>query len=577
VRSVILTQLLEHVRDASGLHVFRLPNEKYCSWRRVTSEEIVHRWLKQLNATKTQYGVGIQAEGVNLLLASSSAFTGFEKAISSSPVVTPTDPDRELEIWSHLIDAARKLGVLTFIDAVDLREEPKLAMLLAAQLFATCYRPTKRAARPSTTVLENIIEIEHYSSDVVEQTRASYNTFDRSEQFRFYYACDSTIHVEAVPNEVVVPAECPQALIPIEDDEFMSTSGPEASCVGVMSAILNMFSGSAVQMNKSVGNSSEKKNALKRNTEDITLMWGSYFDFKEPTDAAEGIGNAEYNLVKGVIGAPVLMAMAPLTAPFCVSSGSSANDSIAHEYPSDDDDAKTVTNVPPKALSLAKGLVRSVVGGPSLLVGGLVSASSQLYHGFVHGEPAPGTGETIAEKYQHLHDTDVFNLACNTEPDDFGDIVEDLITEGKLPKRDVQYSYQFFKSTEPANLLEGTRQAEFNMFKGVIVGGTLIISAPLRDAMDKFRDHGIIGSAIGLCGGVVRGTVGGVVLITAGSLHGIRQQIRGVITPKNYEASVAAFRSLSEDLHLLATQPLLKLLLPSNIDVISAVDDDDYE
>jgi hypothetical protein len=470
------------------------------------------------------------------------------------------------QLWQIIFVKLRRLNVELFMDERDIRfshNQCPLGLLLLAQVFIILH-PVQEPSRRLCQHLTSYADTEYFRVESLPEVQPA----ERSSVLGFFYGCESPIIVDAVFQDTVpvshaVMRGAPQKSAIVIDQEFhrASARSPESSCFGLATSIVNLFSVNPVLISK---NSTVAENNINSSS------WASFFDYHDPSDVAEGLSRAEYNFVKGTVGAPILMAMAPLTTACSLST--TTEKSVEEAM----DDSRQPSGSYFTATCVTRGIARSVIGGPSLFMGGVISATNQLYYGLANGEVAPGTGTTLTEKYHHIHHHGCFSLASNAEPQGFDDLIDQLVEAGKLPAHqydadgtEVPYTYQFFKSTSPASALEGFHHAEFNICKGIIVGGTLIVSSPLTHALQNSGWDGL-SAGVGFVTGVLKGTFGGAVLITAGCLHGTRQQIRGILTPRNYSASVAALKSVFDDLRLLATEPVIQLLLPSPFQTLSA-------
>ena len=517
--------------------------------------------------------------------------------------VTPEMDAVEIGRLAH--EGAVRLGVQTFTQPRDLSPgNSRLCLSFLAQLFnaRTGFEDVLVSSSPvRAPATVRVSEKEHMTIDVPV---IGNNQVSSSAQAGGLYFTSPTVLIVVIPD----PRTEFDIDMFLESDEY-KRGNPEASCFGIISSLLNMLNPVPLVVVSTHENDKDSMTIIKdeydmmnessipttsqelplhptTTTTTTTSVQDSrksrpFFDFDNPEDAAVGLGNAEYNLVKGVIAGPVLMVMAPITAPLMMTNTVKsvvANENLVDSNQNDAPESQAQSESSLNVSQIGRGLVRSLVGGPSLVVTGLVTATNQMYHGIRNAESSSGLGENWLERWHHIHDSSLFTLASNSAPPDFATVVYQLIQEKKLPPKiqdefgnEIGYSYQFFKTTAPNHILEGFRQFEYNICKGVIVGTTLLLTAPGYDATKFYENEGIGGAVKGCVRGVVRGVVGGVVLITAGPLHATHQLIRGIVSPNNIQASHLAVQSLMEDIHSLATKPILHLLLPTdaNLDQIS--------
>jgi hypothetical protein len=107
--------------------------------------------------------------------------------------------------------------------------------------------------------------------------------------------------------------------------------------------------------------------------------------------------------------------------------------------------------------------------------------------------------------------------------------------------------------------------AQYNVMKGVFAGVTLLVCAPPRDMVNGYMDttedsemSRLGGAARGLASGLLRGSVGSVIMISGGFVHGAHQLAGGVLALQNIPRSASA---AAHDASRLASDPLHTILL----------------
>lgn len=219
-------------------------------------------------------------------------------------------------------------------------------------------------------------------------------------------------------------------------------------------------------------------------------------------------------------------------------------------------------------------------GFTALSLTGAITGSNQFYLGVVKAKPNPGHGKDIYENWQHVVYTRYLELASNTEPESFRSELNQLIEDGILPEVkldcngvEVPYTYQFFMTDEPSDMIEGFGMLQYNSVKGLIAGTTLAVSSPFVDASDKYQDldgdytdnhavaleprkGGLEGAVKGFGQGLARGFVGGLVLTGAGMIHGAQQFGRGFIALKNLPMVVDMGKQAADDYERLRSDPV---------------------
>jgi len=290
-----------------------------------------------------------------------------------------------------------------------------------------------------------------------------------------------------------------------------------------------------------------------------------YFHVEPPQSIIQGITASEYNIAKGFIaGAAILV-----SAPFI---GASEEMNLAPDSWQSQTEAFFT--------GFAKGFQRGVGGAVALSLTGSITGGNQFYLGVVKAKPNPGHGLNLEENWRHVVYTRYLELITNTEPANFQEELKFLIDEKILPEEkydcngvNIPYTYQFFMTDEPNDMVEGFGMLQYNAVKGFIAGATLAVSAPIVDAQQKFEDldadytdnHGLHldakqgsweGGGKGFGQGAARGFVGGFLLAGAGLAYGAAQFGKGFVSLKNIPMIVDFSKKSSRDFEALKTEPI---------------------
>jgi hypothetical protein len=159
------------------------------------------------------------------------------------------------------------------------------------------------------------------------------------------------------------------------------------------------------------------------------------------------------------------------------------------------------------------------------------------------------------------------------------------VAEGILPPlhknvdgTECEHYYQFFMTQEPDDIIEGFGAMQYNAGKGFIAGSVLAVTAPFKDAHDRFVEvrsteegnlcvketdeiGGFEGGVRGFGEGAARGFVGWWVLTAAGAAYGAGQFARGFVSLKNIPMFVAASNTAVDEYWRLTKDPIKKLVL----------------
>jgi hypothetical protein len=203
---------------------------------------------------------------------------------------------------------------------------------------------------------------------------------------------------------------------------------------------------------------------------------------------------------------------------------------------------------------------------------GVGTGLEQMRRGVFDTQASPGQGIDASENFEHLLHSKAANLVFNIPPEHFEEEANFMIEEGLIePVRfdgdgaEKPITYQYFLSEAPESVVEGVFKAQYNILKGAMAGMTLLICAPPKDMVDGYMNveddselSRLGGAAKGLGSGVLRGTVGSVIMITGGLAHGAQQLAGGVVALKNVPRSASA---AATDASRVATDPLHTLLL----------------
>jgi hypothetical protein len=284
-----------------------------------------------------------------------------------------------------------------------------------------------------------------------------------------------------------------------------------------------------------------------------------YFVVDRPANAPQALTSGQYNIIKGAAAGGTML----FTAPFIG----------AYEEAKDKEGYWEVTKA--AATGFAKGTQRGVFGGAGVAATGVVTGTNQLRIGFTDSPPEPGQGRTLKETWEHIISTPYTQLVANKEPASFQADVEQLIAEGAIPavKRDhegkeVPYTYQFFITDEPKDLVEGLGFAQYNAIKGFIAGGALAASAPILDSIKMYKETndegvqgGFEGAVQGLGAGAARGFVGGMMLLGAGLAYGATNTVKGLGSLNNITKGADLVVQAQSDYDRLYDGPIMSLVL----------------
>ena len=205
---------------------------------------------------------------------------------------------------------------------------------------------------------------------------------------------------------------------------------------------------------------------------------------------------------------------------------------------------------------------------------GSITGGNQFYLGVVKAKPNPGHGRTLEENWRHVVYTRYLELCSNKEPEHFQKELNELIEEGILPAEKVDcngvivpYTYQFFMTDEPNDMVEGFGQFQYNSAKGFIAAVTLQASAPVVDCQEKYEEidekgekGGFEGGVKGFGQGVARGFVGATILTLAGLAYGTGQFLKGFVSLKNIPFLVDFSKKAGEDYERLREDPIYSFI-----------------
>jgi hypothetical protein len=181
----------------------------------------------------------------------------------------------------------------------------------------------------------------------------------------------------------------------------------------------------------------------------------------------------------------------------------------------------------------------------------------------------------LKENWEHIVSTPYTALCSNKESPSFQADVEQMIAEGTIPavKRDhegkeVPYSYQFFITEEPKDLIHGLGFAQYNTVKGVCAGAALAVSAPFLDAVEKYNQTdeegqkgGFEGAVQGFGAGAARGLVGGFMLAGSGLAYGAINTVKGLGSLNNITKGAALAEEAKSDFDRLYEDPIMSVVL----------------
>jgi hypothetical protein len=96
----------------------------------------------------------------------------------------------------------------------------------------------------------------------------------------------------------------------------------------------------------------------------------------------------------------------------------------------------------------------------------------------------------------------------------FDEEVETLIQAGKIPSHDefgnvITYKYAHFHTDTPEDVVDGFIGMQYNIFKGLSSGVSMMVASPGRGAYKGYRESGSGAAFLGFWTGMAKGVVGG--------------------------------------------------------------------
>jgi hypothetical protein len=178
---------------------------------------------------------------------------------------------------------------------------------------------------------------------------------------------------------------------------------------------------------------------------------GSYFIEDQNGDISKSITAAEFNLLKGIVGAAVVAVTSPVT---CTING-------MQEVENQDDPLAVLSG---GAGGLSRGVMRTFLGAPAMLVGGIAKGLTQV-------------ATTVTEK---AVSEDVQQSFTSLIDQPLGDIVSGNPTTTSADGT----TTSVFITEMPKDVIDAFSSSQYNIATGIGAGVALLVAAPIKDTID---------------------------------------------------------------------------------------------
>lgn len=133
-----------------------------------------------------------------------------------------------------------------------------------------------------------------------------------------------------------------------------------------------------------------------------------------------------------------------------------------------------------------------------------------------------------------------------------GDKKPDEVAKQEKPEEDYSAEDSVFSLKRPKDIREGLGQGVGNILKGAFGGAALLVSAPIKGALDGGNSEGSWGAMKGFGAGLGIGVVGGMTMIVGGAVTGVAQIGRGLYNTPGSISAISAGKDLDAALFLYA-------------------------